>query len=78
VLLLRNKDQEYNNPLAGFATRLCMQRSELRTCAKRVGDLAVTTLPQAHNQEGRSPLLQPLRWRCVECAIHHEWDVCEE
>jgi len=20
------------------------------------------------------PLLQPLRWRCVECAIHHERD----
>jgi len=31
VLLLRNKDQEYNNPLASFATRLCWQRSELRT-----------------------------------------------
>jgi len=45
VLLLRNKDQEYNNPLAGFATCLCCQRSELRTCAKRVGGLAVTTLP---------------------------------
>jgi len=29
--------------------------SELRTCAKRVGGLAVTTLPQARNQEGRSP-----------------------
>jgi len=26
VLLLRNKDQEYNNPLAGFATCLCRQR----------------------------------------------------
>ena len=23
-------------------------------------------------------LLQPLGWRCVECAIHHERDVCEE
>jgi len=23
-------------------------------------------------------LLQPLRWRCVECVIHHERDVCEE
>jgi len=22
--------------------------------------------------------LQPLDWRCVECAIHHERDVCEE
>jgi len=19
--------------------------------------------------------LQPLRWRCVKCLIHHEWDV---
>jgi len=23
-------------------------------------------------------LLQPLSWRCVECAIHHKWDVREE
>jgi len=23
-------------------------------------------------------LLQPLRWRCVGCAIHHERDVGEE
>jgi len=30
VLLLRNKDQEYNNPPASFATCLCWQRSELR------------------------------------------------
>jgi len=38
VLLLRNKDQEYYNPLASFATCLCCrQRSELRTCAKSVG-----------------------------------------
>jgi len=26
VLLLRNKDQEYNNPLASFPTCLCRQR----------------------------------------------------
>jgi len=23
-------------------------------------------------------LLQPLRWRCVDCVIHHERDVREE
>ena len=23
-------------------------------------------------------LFQPLRWRCVECAIHHEQDVREQ
>jgi len=23
-------------------------------------------------------LLQPLRWRCVECVVHHERDVREE
>ena len=23
-------------------------------------------------------LLQPLRWRCIECVIHHEQDVHEE
>ena len=32
MLLLRNKDQEYNIPQASFATCLCRQRSELRTC----------------------------------------------
>jgi len=26
VLLLRNTDQEYNNPLASFATCLCRRR----------------------------------------------------
>jgi len=24
------------------------------------------------------PVLQPLCWCCVECAIHHEWDVRKE
>jgi len=23
-------------------------------------------------------MLQPLHWRCVECVIHHERNVCEE
>jgi len=23
-------------------------------------------------------MLQSLSWRCIETAIHHEWDVCEE
>jgi len=23
-------------------------------------------------------VLQPLRWRCAECAVHHEWNVREE
>jgi len=45
MLLLRNEDQEYNNPLASFATCFCRQRSELRACAKRVGGFAVATLP---------------------------------
>jgi len=51
MLLLRSKDQEYNNPLTSFATCLCWQRSELRACANRVGGFAVTTLsdgPRAH------------------------------
>jgi len=26
----------------------------------------------------RLALLQPLRWHCVECVIHHEQDVHEE
>jgi len=23
-------------------------------------------------------VLQPLRWCCIDCVIHHEWDVREE
>jgi len=23
-------------------------------------------------------LLQPLQWCCIDCVIHHEWDVREE
>jgi len=48
VLLLRNKDQEYNNPLTrsqpAFAGK-GSDMSELRSCTKRFGVLAVTTLP---------------------------------
>jgi len=63
VLLLRSNDQEYNNSLASFATCLCRQRNELRTCAKHAGGLTVTTLLQARNQEGRTPLTP--REKCV-------------
>ena len=27
---------------------------------------------------GPKVVLQPLDWHCVECAIHHEWDVRKE
>ena len=27
---------------------------------------------------GPKMVLQPLGWLCVECAIHHELDVCEK
>jgi len=51
MLLLRNKDQEYNNRLASFATASAgkgSDMSELRSCGKRCKlfkDLMVTTLP---------------------------------
>ena len=32
----------------------------------------------AHNIFKSVLLLQPLRWRCVDCVIHHERDVREE
>jgi len=60
VLLLRNKDQEYNNPLASFATCLCWQRSEGRTCVKRVRGLAVTTLPWWASRSFVRPCLHTL------------------
>jgi len=43
---------------------------------------ALTTYDKATFDRGRvilqNVLLQPLRWRCVECAIHHERDVRED
>jgi len=27
---------------------------------------------------GNKAVLQPLRWRCIDCVIHHERDVREE
>jgi len=48
--MLHNKDQEYNNPLASFATCTCRQRigpertAQLRS-AFRFRALTVTTLP---------------------------------
>jgi len=30
------------------------------------------------NFRGAISLLQPLRWRCVDCVIHHEPDVRKE
>jgi len=33
VLLLLNEVQEYNNPLASFATSLCRQRTRRANCA---------------------------------------------
>ena len=73
VLLLRNEDQDYNNSLASLATCLCRQRSELRTCAKRFGGLAVTILPQARNQEGRSApkIFSPSRKNVLHVVQKH-------
>jgi len=61
VLLLSNKDQDYNNPLASFATCLCRQRSdmsELRSCAKRFGGVAVATFPRWASRSFIRPCLQ--------------------
>ena len=44
VLLLRNKDQEYNNPLASFATCLCWQRIGLPSRGPRGHDFALMGL----------------------------------
>jgi len=59
VVLLRNKEQEYNNPLASFSSCLCWQRSELRTCAKRVEASRSRLSPRSVTrgaQGGRNPL----------------------
>jgi len=69
VLLLRNNDQQYNNPLASFATCLCRQIGELRTCGKRVEGLAVTTLPQDRNQGGGEGEA-PLKFLALENVLH--------
>jgi len=36
------------------------------------------TVDQSHKKRLALVVLQPLRWRCVECAIRHEQDVREE
>jgi len=59
VLLLRNKDQEYNNPLASFATYLCWQRSELRTCAKRVRASRSRLYPDGPRVHLSGPVCKP-------------------
>jgi len=39
----------------------------------------LATSTEANNIKALDLLvLQPLRWRCVDCVIHHERDVCEE
>ena len=30
------------------------------------------------NEVEYSEVLQPLGWRCAECAVHHKWNVREE
>ena len=73
VLFLRNKDQEYNNPLASFTTCLCWQRSELRTCAKRVGGLAVTTLPDGPRVHFSGPAYM---LSCIRPEVRFPLDQC--
>jgi len=38
----------------------------------------VFTLPNIYSKRNIMLLLQPLRWCCVFCVIHHERDVREE
>jgi len=78
VLLLRNKDQEYNNPLASFTTCLCRQKertaqsesgaSRSRLCpdGPRVHLSGPVYMPSCIRPEVRLPLDQ--RVLCSDCC----------
>ena len=56
VLLLRNKDQQYNNPLASFATCLCWQwRGHEGTAISSLADTTAVNLVlvQCQRHEGK-------------------------
>jgi len=71
VLLLRNKDLEYNNSLASFATWLCRQRSELRTCAKRVGASRSRICPDGPRVHLSGPAYMP---SCIRPEVRFPLD----
>jgi len=61
---------DFRSQQNGAVTRMwrsCCVKSAQKECA--IG---------AVRCENEGMLLQPLRWRCVECVIHHERDVREE
>jgi len=69
--LLRNKDQGYNNPLASFATCLCRQRSELRTCAKRVRASRSRLCPDGPRVHLSDPAYMP---SCIRSEVRFPLD----
>jgi len=71
VVLLCNKDQEYNNPLARFPTCLCRQRSELRTCAKRVGAWRSRLCPYGPRVHLSGPAYMPI---CIRPEVRFPLD----
>jgi len=66
VFIVRNKDQECNNPLSKFRNLPLQAKdrtwSELRTCAKRFGGLEVTTLPWWASRSFIRPCLHAELW----------------
>jgi len=42
------------------------------------GSSILTNLLSKAKEPQHDTVLQPLRWRCVECVIHHKRDVCKE
>jgi len=71
VLLLRSKHQEYNNPLASFATCLCWQRNELRSCAKRVGGSRSRLFPDGPRVHLSDPAYMP---SCIRPEVRFPLD----
>jgi len=65
-------DQDFRSQQNGAVTRMwrsCYVKPSQKECAIAIGVVCF---------KKEVMLLQPLRWCCVDCMIHHEWDVREE
>jgi len=47
-------------------------------CPRRVVPVTATPQRPFWARHRSFMVLPPLRWCCVDCVIHHEWDVREE
>ena len=73
-----------------FTLFLCLKKPELlqwcflavqiynKLCSYVDRDRSILSFEFYRSDHHLILLLQPLRWRCVDCVIHHKWDVHKE